>query len=162
MNRYPIVGLAAVVLLSFALTANGGGSKLPASAKAVVDQATQVILYSLEPSEKEGKGDTLRGWKVLGKTALEDVKSRTKLLAEFAKAIAAPHEGGAKCFEPRHALRAVHDGKSAELIICFECRWVSVYVDGKFIEQIEISDMAQPFFDQVLRAAKVPLSKIRK
>ena len=32
-----------------------------------------------------------------------------------------------KCFNPRHGIRATHDGKTVELVICFECSSFDIY-----------------------------------
>ncbi|MCA8939315.1 MAG: hypothetical protein KDB07_05895, partial [Planctomycetes bacterium] len=37
----------------------------------------------------------------------------------------------AECFNPRHGLRAIRDGVTVELLICFECRYALVYVNNK-------------------------------
>jgi hypothetical protein len=155
--RYALA--ASLVKLSFALSANGGDKKLPDQAKAVLDNPSLVTLYSLEPLEKPGKDNAFQGWKVLGKTTVKEVEARKKLLSALEKSIAEPGRGGAKCFDPRHAIRATQEGKTVDLVICFECGWVYVYVDGKDVAHVEMDTVAQPLFDQVLRNAEVPLAK---
>jgi hypothetical protein len=37
----------------------------------------------------------------------------------------------AGCFNPRHGLRLKGGGKSVDLVICFECLQVEVFVNGE-------------------------------
>jgi hypothetical protein len=161
MLRASVAGSAMVVLLLLGRPGDAGEKKLPEPVKAVLDKATEYTLYSLEPEEKADKENALHGWKVLGRTTIKEAETRNKLRSALEKSIAEPGRGGAKCFDPRHAIRATQDGKTVDLVICFECGWVSVHHDGKSLGRIEMDTAAQPLFDQVLRDAKVPLAKKR-
>jgi len=160
MTRALVAGSAILVLPLFGLPPDGEDKKLPDQAKAVLDKASEYTLYSLEPSEKADGENALHGWKVLGKTTVKEAEARKKLLSALEKNIA---EGkrGAKCFDPRHAIRATLDGKAVDLLICFECGWVYVYHDGKQLARLEMDTAGQPDFDKVLRDAGVPLAKKR-
>jgi hypothetical protein len=160
-----------LVALSFSLpsgwNAVAAEKKLPEAAKVILDKANQIELYSLDPEaepSKDRKEKTLHGWKILGKTTLKkDDEAYKTVLGALGKGIAGGRRG-AKCFEPRHAIRASHEGKDVDLLVCFECRWVYVYFDGKKEEaaQVLIDKNTQPEFDKVLKAAGVPLPKKRK
>src|SRR4051812_18898683 len=105
--------------------------RLPAGAGAVLDKADEITLYSLNPDKKEKKpGTGLQGWQVLGQTTLsgEDKKAIVKALN---RAIAASDGSVAACFNPRHGIKATHDGKAVELVICFECLSISGWTDGE-------------------------------
>ena len=52
-----------------------------------------------------------------------------QLLDALYKGIADSDGNGAKCFDPRHGIRASVDGKTVDLVICFECSWVYVFYD---------------------------------
>jgi hypothetical protein len=137
---------------------------LPDQARAILDKATEFELYSLEPDEEEKPAGTptrLHGWKVLGKTTLKKAEAGKEILTALEQGIASRRARGAKCFDPRHAIRAAHDGKTVDLLICFECGWVYVYFDGKEKEaaQVRIDRATQPPFDKALRDAGVPLAK---
>jgi hypothetical protein len=70
---------------------------------------------------------------------------------------------GARCFEPRHGIRATDGKKSVDLVICFECGWVYVFVDNdEKSVQLNIKGNLQPALDKVLTDAKVPLPKLAK
>jgi hypothetical protein len=136
---------------------------LPEQAKAILEKATTLELYSLEPDEEEKPADKPTrhfGWKVLGKTTLKRSDEAGKdLLAAWDKAIGKGR--GAKCFEPRHAIHAEHEGKKLDLLICFECGWVYVHLDEKkeAVAHLLVDRSVQPMFDKLLRDAKIPLAK---
>ena len=64
----------------------------------------------------------------------------------------------AGCFKPRHGIRAVVDGKKVELVICYECLSMSVYVDGKRSSALTVKG-PEKVFNKFLTDAKVPLPK---
>jgi hypothetical protein len=106
------------------------------------------------PRDQKPK-DGFRGWNVYGKTELKTAESRKKVLG-VAQAARPGH--GAKCFDPRHAIRATTDGKSVDLLICFECHWVYVFPgEGGETVRLTIGDH-QAVLDQILKDADVPLA----
>jgi hypothetical protein len=117
MNRVVLTSLTLVLLPLLARSDEREERQLPEQAKAILAKATTFEVYSLEPDEEEKPSDKsprLYEWKVLGKTRLKRAdKPGTELLAAFEKGIG---EGvGARCFIPRHAIRAEHEGKSVDL-----------------------------------------------
>lgn len=56
----------------------------------------------------------------------------------------------------------VHAGQTYDLVICFECSRVEIYVDDEPQEGFFVTDSPQPTFDNTLRDAKVKLAKKRK
>src|SRR5262245_14668569 len=112
-------------LAALSLPVSAEEKALPAEVKAVLSKAREITLVSLNPDEKAGKeakAGTLHGWQVLGSTVVKDADTRKNLVGTLEKNLADPK--GAKCFDPRHAIQAEHDGKSVDLLICFECGWV--------------------------------------
>jgi hypothetical protein len=128
-------------------------------------------LYSLEPfqdpndneadCDPNGPGERLQGWRILGKTTVRDESTRRRLVDAIKNGLG--KEDGAKCFWPRHAIRRMNDGKPVDLLICFECHNVALYVDGKRVGDYEgIPGSLQPTFDEALRKADIPLAKKKK
>lgn len=70
----------------------------------------------LKPKER-GK---FQGCKVLRRTAVTIPALRKQFVEEVVSAIGSHHSGNA-CFDPHHGIRAEHQGKRVELLICFEC-----------------------------------------
>jgi hypothetical protein len=162
MKSIAVICLIAV-LHTVSVLAQPAQPNLPDRAKAILDKASAFELYSLDPDEEKNPRDKparLRGWKVLGKTTVKTPgDAGKKLLAALEKAL--DKGGGAKCFDPRHAIHAEYEGKTVDLLICFECEWVYVYFDGKkeAAAKLTIDRAIQPVFDNVLREAKIPLAK---
>jgi hypothetical protein len=133
-------------------------NKLPEPALKVLQNATEFELYSIDfahPDEKTG----FHNMKSMGKTTVKDAETRKKLVTEFAKGM----EGElypAKCFNPRHGIRATHDGKTVDLVICFECAQFHLY-EGKDAQPktLLIGKGPEAAFDKVLKDAGVPKPK---
>ena len=86
---------------------------------------------------------------------VKDAESQKKILA-VAETIKVGT--GAKCFDPRHGIRVTTGGKSVDLIICFECSWVYVYLDkDDEAAHLTIKRDQQPALNKILTDAKVPL-----
>jgi len=132
---------------------------LPASAVAILDKAETIELYSLDPSSEleKLKDGGFRGWKVLGKTTVSREMKATVLKSLY-KGIAENKGKAAFCFIPRHAIRATHDGKTVDLVICFECYQIQVF-EGEQAGGVLVTRSPQPLLDKVLRDANVPLPK---
>src|SRR5262245_16519710 len=134
MLRYKLRTLLILLVIGLAMLANGCGNEreprvLPLAQAAALDNGQHFELLSLDPMERDVEGDgSFHKWKVLGKTAIDD-DTRKSLVAAFRKGVA---EGGpvASCFKPRHGIHVEHDGHTYDFVICFECLWGEVYVDG--------------------------------
>jgi hypothetical protein len=153
-------GLFAVAAVGLAAgPGRAADNKLPESALKVLQNATEFELYSIDFAN-EDKGKTgFHDMKVVGKTAVKDADVRKKLVSDFVKGT----EGTlypAKCFNPRHGIRATHDGKTVDLVICFECAQFDVYgPDGDRSKRLLIGKGPEPALDKVLRDAGVPKPK---
>jgi hypothetical protein len=139
-------------------------TQLPGEAKTILLNTEQLELYSLEPLEQAAKGEpTLHGWKILGKTTLTGESQIQGILEALNKGLEDSDKAGVKCFDPRHAMRGSWQGKTVELLICFECCWVYVYLDENENEtaQVEISRAPEGNFNRFLIDAGLPLAKKR-
>ena len=155
------LGLA--VLLLPAACAGQEKNVIPDHVKTILENATKYEVYSLDPGPGEGVKDGFHRWKVLGKTTVMAETKRATLLEALSKGVADNKGEAAKCFIPRHGLRATHDGKTIDLVICFECMHVYVYADPKDSEKKSDSFFTtgspEEAFDKVLKDAGVPLAK---
>lgn len=91
----------------------------------------------MEGGEFEDRADTVprfHGQPVLGTAQVTDAALRDRLLALVERGIEASDGRVAMCFDPRHALSIVKDGRVTDLLICFECYSMSVWVDGAKLE----------------------------
>jgi hypothetical protein len=133
---------------------------LPDDVLAVLEKADKLEVLSIDPTPARRtavrEGTTLYGYTILGQTALTDAKARGELLDALKKGIAANDGVAAACFNPRHALRATHEKKTVEVVICFECLSMQYYVDGKRIGSVLTTRSPKGAFDKVLADAKAP------
>jgi hypothetical protein len=159
--------------------------EIPALVKEVWDAAETWTLYSLAPEQKPATQDATRGVKrppskkkatkkravrngeppfqgivVLGKRTLKkDDEAATKLKAALYTAIEKSGKP-ARCFIPHHGIRAVVGDKTLDMVICFTCHYLDIYVNGEKLGPRLVIDPG-PFtaFDQALTEAQVPLGK---
>jgi hypothetical protein len=164
MRQRVCVLLAFISLITFGISANSAdkekSNKIPDKARAILEKAEQIELLSIDPERpKENPKDDFHGWKVLGKTVVKDAEVRKKLVAAFQKGVEENKGEAALCFNPRHGIRASHDGKTADFLICFECFHGHTYVGEKEIEGFLTTDSPEAVFDKVLKDAMVPLAE---
>ena len=143
------------------LPANG---KIPRPVAEALDAPDAFVLFSLEPTPiavagVQGKppADTFHGHTVLGKTEIKDAVTRRRLVGAFNGGVG-DHDGSvAACFIPHHGMRVLKGKHSVDLVICFKCAQVYVYVDGEKTESILISTSPRPVVNEVLERARVSL-----
>lgn len=151
---------AVVVLVLASISASPAqdkdANKLPDAVKTALEKAGELEVYSLngDTSDKEG----WHGAKVLGKATVKK-DDAAKLASALVKGVS-EGDRGARCFIPRHGVRAAYDGKTYDLVICFECGWVYVYADGSDKPKVlMISGSPAAALNKILTDAKVPLAK---
>jgi len=111
-----------------------------------------VPLFSFRPSSRRG----FHGYRILGSTEVSGA-AKSELLGKLYTAIAEDAQPN-RCFNPRHGIRATAADHHIDLVICFECKQIQSFVNGKEGGSL-ISASAAETFDRMLRAARVPLSE---
>jgi hypothetical protein len=135
--------------------------KFPAPVRTALEQAPEFELLSLDPKHRDESAPTeFYRRRVIGKIKVNDPVMRKRLLGAFDASVRAENES-AKCFDPRHAIRVQHSGKTFYLVICFHCNNVYIYSDDDLDHQDYVSTDISPLtiFDEVLKAANIPLAK---
>jgi hypothetical protein len=136
--------------------------QLPQSVREILAHADSLELLSLDPG---GPGrpaamplNAFHGWTVLGRTTIQDTTQRKAVVGAIDRGVA---ESGvpAHCFEPRHGVRATRGQSVVELVICFECRQIESFVDGKAAGSALTSASPKAQLDGALREAKIPLAE---
>jgi hypothetical protein len=138
-------------------------NKLPDEAHVILEKADKFVLYSLRAEKPKAGEETLHDWPIIRKTTVKSAAVRKELLRELDKLIV-QGRGASRCFRPRHAIRASHDGKTVDLLLCFECGGIEAYVnDVKLPESINMggSDDGSPttvegIFNVVLPKSTLP------
>jgi hypothetical protein len=137
-------------------------SRIPEEARAALEKPDRFELFSLEPARlEENEEGSFRWRKVLGSTVIKDAAVRNKIVLSLKQAA---EEGGAAfagCFIPRHGIRVTRDRKDFDFLVCFECRSVLLFSrdDDEDYDSFQITDLPQPVFDGVLRAAGIRLAE---
>lgn len=127
----------------------------------VVPISDELTLYSLDPVgpiQTPAAGvETFNGYKVLGKVVITDPQERRDIVTAINRGIA---EGGQqyKCFDPRHGLHMVTNGKNRDLLICFQCGNYYFYPQADGLSN-SISSSPQALLNQILKKAGVPLDQ---
>jgi hypothetical protein len=128
-------------------------------------QAEIFELLSIDPSEINSQQqppelEVFHRYRVLGKTTIGDQAMRQVLISALNRSIAKSLGGGMHCFNPRHAIHAVHGRKSIDVLICFECGYLAIQIDADRLPMETIARGEQPVFDGMLTAANVPLAPV--
>ena len=157
--RRTVTATAAIVLTGWYLT-----SSVPWNVSSFLEDAERFELISLNPefhssAEKQDK-EMLGRFPILGRAQIDDKSERRRLLNCFYNSTRGCRLGAMACFNPRHAIRAMRNGKTLTVLICFECR--RYRVEGEY----ELADTISPFreseFDDALGRAKLPRAKRHK
>jgi hypothetical protein len=159
------LGLLALLAACLAVPVTGqeeAKNDLAPEVRAVLDKAVTVELLSLDPIgidkiDDVPEKDRFHGYRVLGRTTLKDAEQRKAVLGALDKGIKDSDGQVARCFNPRHGIRASADGKTVDVVICFECLSMQAYLDGKRNGGALTTRGPQPVFDRTLRDAGVPL-----
>ena len=121
-----------------------------------------IILFSLEwdfkPNELPEDAELLHGYRVLGKTKIQEPASVNELFAAFRNDL---NDSGIQsaCFWPRHAIRIVDKTKTVDYVICFHCGNYELTMDDKLVRQSRaMGRTSRPIFNRYLKAANIPLS----
>lgn len=119
-------GAVAVAALSLAACAQKPVVGMPERAQRALEEAKQVEVVSVNPSEHDGPRMLQGEYGIMGSTMLrgEDVEA----VAEAIKTSAAGStEAGKGCFEPRHALAFIKAEKRYLIVISYDCSRFEVF-----------------------------------
>jgi hypothetical protein len=155
-----LLSLPVAIVIGLSAQVAGQENNIPDRAREILEKASQFELLSIGhgASQKKPAAD-FHGWPVIGKTTVEDSNTRNRLVAALEKGVEENKGDSMKCFNPRHGIRATHDGMTADFVICFECFQVMVYVAGEKEQRFLITASPAPVFNQTLQHAKVPLAR---
>jgi len=133
---------------------------LPKEIQKVLISSEKFMLYSINPEPVTGKTrwETFHEYRVLGKTPIADARQKIALVNTLSEGVAHA-DSFAKCFNPRHAIRATQGTNSIDLVVCFECRQVKAYSGRGDRWIIPTTDDPKKLFDEVLKRSGVPLAK---
>jgi len=150
-------------LLSLIVLAGCGSSSIES-----VQSPDSLTLYSIDGRDFfPGKGpkkpetdETFHGYPVLGKVQIKDPAKRASIMAALKKGIDNA-DGMAKCFWPRHGIRATKNGKTIEYVVCFECQQLTIHTNNGSNRKAITRD-PQSVFNKHLTNAKVTLAPTKE
>lgn len=131
MNAFQRVSASIVASVLVACSSPSSSGEVHERLKPL-EGAARVELYALrpEPAQFEPAGDGTRrfhGYEVLGDAALTDPGLATQLAQLISRGLAESDGSAALCFNPRHGVRVVREGRTLDLVICYECKQIYVY-----------------------------------
>ena len=144
---------------------------LPQRAHQILEQSPQLTLLSLDPGADYDSVvgskplPMFHGHMILGQTVIRDSAAKSALLASFYDGFVTPPDPrgfkqiGLGCFNPRHGIRAKLNGKTVDLLICFECRQIETYMNDKVVAHKNMNTAPAEKFNEILTAAGAPLSQ---
>lgn len=139
-------------------------NKIPDSALTALESAQQFELLSLDPNfdpDRRPK-EEFHGWRSLGRIVVNDAETRDHLVRALKKSVEERKgKGVPKCFNPRHGIRVTRDGKTNDLVICFECLQVKTFENDKRGQDFligESAEFAESLFNRVLTKRRIPFA----
>jgi len=152
-RRLAIVAVLAVLAIVAIYIFRG----IPSVVATAMRDADSFELLSLDPKQDRHDAGFHR-FKVLGRTTLTDPSTRKRIYRSLQSGARWNLPFAAMCFTPRHGLRVIADGRTFDLVICFECSQVKVWQDDTFMTRFIVGQSPEPAFDQALRDAGLPLA----
>lgn len=133
-------------------------NELPRSVAAILNNPDRFELLSIRSDGMERPSrDGPPRYAVLGRLDVTDSGTRGELVAALKQSLA-EGVGAAMCFRPRHVIRASKGQETAELVFCFECCQVEVYLDGSRRKDLICNHVQRDVFNRTLRSAGVPVA----
>ena len=136
-----------------------GCGSAPVAGVSMPDQLTLYSINGLAPVQgkaPEGE-DEFHGFPVLGKVEITDAVKRKEIMAALKEGVTRSDGKMAKCFWPRHAIRAVEKGRTVDYVICFECYQLEVH-EGSTMNLKPVTREPQSMFNKYLNEAGVLLT----
>ena len=154
--RYRLLNLIWCIALPVVLAGCGDSSRLK------IAMPDKLTLYSIDGRyypmlPKDYSGESLYNCPVLGKVDIASLEARKELIAVLNDGIAKSDGEMASCFNPRHAIRAIVNGRTIDYLICFECLQVMIDAGGSR-KIVPITRDAQEVFNRYLKDAGIALS----
>lgn len=153
--------VASLAIMMISVTATLQGSNLPPIVRDAMTEPDHLDLLSLYPgppgTAPERASTHFYGFLILGRTTVTDRAQQRNILATIERGDAENDGTVAACFSPRHGLHVQSGDTVVDLVICFECLHMNVYVDGAFFASVNTSPGPQVLLDRLLRESRVPL-----
>jgi len=113
----------------------------------------QLYLYSLDPLNRQpiihDAPSVFYGYPILGRVEIKPIEEKRTLFQAFIQGVKESDGMEADCFEPRHGLRVIQEGRKTDFVICYSCLSVSAIGFGSNYEFLT-SGTPMTLFNQYL------------
>lgn len=170
MSRSILMGLGLGLVLTACSVSDPGqgpiqadfGDELSQEFRDILFHAESLEIVALDPDwpteESLADPSTLHGYNVRGRAVVTSRPLRVELLTSLGDAARENDGMVAACFNPRHALIAEHEGKTCEVIICFECLTFQVWDGKEPVETVDLSETPRPLYDRIFTDAGLSIA----
>jgi hypothetical protein len=156
MHRARLLAL----LLPCLLAACRGGfeKRIGPEAGAVLSDPDALEILALEPRLEPLGGplppdaDAFHGYLVLGRAGVSDPAERARIIALVGRGIEEADDRVAACFAPRHGLHATLEGRSLDLVICYECLRIRLFGAGGDGREVQTANGVEKELSEIFRA----------
>ena len=133
---------------------------LPSELAEILRETEEWTIYALEPEMDGPVEDGFHGYAVRGQATIDSRSDRAQLSHALAQGIAGNQDMVAKCFLPRHGIRAAFGDRVYDLVICFECLQIHVFDGGEErVANVLTTGGPQRVFDHIYKAAGLSIAK---
>jgi hypothetical protein len=151
------------LVISMAAAIAGCGRFSSVRANVTIPTPDELTLYAIDglvnpPTEFVTDDQHFRGYKILGKTEINDPAARGHVVKAISDGINESDGTVASCFWPRHGVHTVKDGKAVDYVICYECLQVYVFPDGEDDRMHPTTEKHQAVLTDRLTAAGIKLA----
>jgi hypothetical protein len=118
----------------------------------LIDERTdESVDFKKEENQKLYEKDRFHGYKVLKTVVLSELGNKQKIIENIFPFVGKGSQ--ARCFMPRHGIRATYKDKTIEFLICFECGYIYAF-SGKGYTVESISDNGESNLNWLVHYAK--------
>lgn len=110
------------------------------------EHVAKIVDLRTEEGQRLNQKGVFHGYKIK-KTVVASAEDRRNITKNLFSTVG--KSDPAKCFEPRHGIRATYKGQVVELLICFQCKQVYAF-NGKGFAYETISEDMQTSLDRLL------------
>jgi hypothetical protein len=145
--------------------------KIPVSVLRALRDPESFELLALDPLQIEARGKgaaavpaerEFHGYEILGHAPLNEPKARKKLVGLVLRGVQESDGKVAACFNPRHGIRLVKEGRVVDFLICYECLSMTIHggdVDRKEPVGVLTASTVEPEVTRIYTAVGLTISE---
>jgi hypothetical protein len=153
-----------VMLAGVAISGGFTPRRLPPEVRTMLTESERSEVLSLWPraATKREKPSLpivgeFHGYPLLGRVAVENPLMHQQLIKAVLTSIDGSDGSKALCFMPRHAIRIKRGADELDLLICYQCRYITLH-RGSEQWEVGVSEGSKAFLNQLLTDAGIPLA----